>query len=108
MFQKTKIPILGIVENMSGFTDPESGKTFDIFGRGGARNKAEEMGAPFLGEVPIQIPLRSESDEGRLADVLRNPRISKPFDDVCRALVRSVADQIAARPTQGAPLPVLG
>lgn len=108
MFEKTKIPILGIVENMSGFTDPESGKTFEIFGRGGARSKAEEMGVPFLGEVPIQIPLRSESDEGRLAAVLQEPAIAKPFEDVCRGLVRSVADQIAARPNVGAPLPVLG
>jgi ATP-binding protein involved in chromosome partitioning len=108
MFEKTKVPILGIVENMSGFTDPDSGKTFDIFGRGGARSKAEEMGVPFLGEVPIQIPLRSESDVGRLAEILKNPRIAKPFEDVCRALARSVADQIAARPSVGAPLPVLG
>jgi ATP-binding protein involved in chromosome partitioning len=108
MFEKTKVPILGIVENMSGFTDPESGKTFDIFGRGGARNKSEEIGVPFLGEVPIQIPLRSESDVGNLPSVLGNPRISKPFEDVCRALVRSVTDQIAIRPMSGAPLPVLG
>jgi ATP-binding protein involved in chromosome partitioning len=108
MFEKTKVPILGIVENMSGFTDPDSGKTFDIFGRGGARSKAEEMGVPFLGEIPIQIPLRSESDAGRLADVLQEPRIAKPFEDVCRALTRSIADQIAARPNIGAPLPVLG
>jgi ATP-binding protein involved in chromosome partitioning len=108
MFEKTKVPILGIVENMSGFTDPESGKTFDIFGRGGARNKSEEIGVPFLGEVPIQIPLRSESDVGNLSSVLGNPRISKPFEDVCRSLVRSVTDQIAARPMSGAPLPVLG
>ncbi|MFO0014189.1 MAG: P-loop NTPase [Planctomycetota bacterium] len=108
MFEKTKVPILGIVENMSGFTDPETGKSFDIFGRGGARNKSEEMGVPFLGEIPIQIPIRSQSDVGRLAEVLRDPRIAKPFEDVCRALTRSVADQIATRPNVGAPLPVLG
>jgi ATP-binding protein involved in chromosome partitioning len=108
MFEKTKVPVLGIVENMSGFTDPDTGKTFDIFGRGGARAKAEEAAVPFLGEVPIQIAIRSESDEGRLATVLQDPRIAKPFEDVCRALTRSVADRIAARPTLGAPLPVLG
>lgn len=107
MFEKTKVPVLGVVENMSGFTDPESGKTFDIFGKGGARNKANELGVPFLGEVPIQISLRSESDEGRLADVLLNPMIAKPFEDVCRGLVRSLASQIANRATISAPLPVL-
>jgi ATP-binding protein involved in chromosome partitioning len=107
MFEKTKVPVLGVVENMSGFTDPETGKTFDIFGKGGARDKAEALGVPFLGEVPIQMPLRSESDEGRLADVLLDPRIAKPFEDICRGLVRSLVDQIAARPTLSAPLPVL-
>ena len=107
MFEKTKVPVLGVVENMSGFTDPESGKTFDIFGKGGARSKAEELGVPFLGEVPIQISLRSESDQGRLADVLANPLIAKPFEDVCRGLVRSLASQIENRPTVSAPLPVL-
>jgi ATP-binding protein involved in chromosome partitioning len=107
MFEKTKVPILGIVENMSGFTDPESGKTFNIFGKGGARQKAIELGVPFLGEVPIQIPLRSEADEGKLADALQNPNISKPFEDVCRALVRSITDQIAAKGPASAALPVL-
>ena len=107
MFEKTKVPVLGVVENMSGFTDPETGKTFDIFGKGGARNKAHELGVPFLGEVPIQIALRSESDEGRLADVLLEPMIAKPFEDVCRGLVRSLVTQIANRPTISAPLPIL-
>lgn len=107
MFEKTKVPILGVVENMSGFTDPESGKTFDIFGKGGARAKADELSVPFLGEVPIQIALRSESDAGRLAEVLRDPNIAKPFENVCRALVRSLTTQIANRPTLSAPLPVL-
>jgi ATP-binding protein involved in chromosome partitioning len=107
MFEKTNVPVLGIVENMSGFTDPESGKTFDIFGKGGARAKAEDMGVPFLGEVPIQIALRAESDEGRLAEALKNPAIAKPFENICRGLVRSLVTQIAARPTLSAPLPVL-
>jgi ATP-binding protein involved in chromosome partitioning len=107
MFEKTKVPVLGVVENMSGFTDPESGKTFNIFGKGGARAKAETLGVPFLGEVPIQISLRSESDEGRLASALSDPAIAKPFENICRGLVRSLASQIANRPSIAAPLPVL-
>ncbi|MEQ1828321.1 MAG: Mrp/NBP35 family ATP-binding protein [Pirellula sp.] len=107
MFEKTKVSVLGIVENMSGFTDPESGKTFDIFGRGGARAKAEELQVPFLGEVPILMALRSESDEGRLADVLLDPVIAKPFENICRGVVRSLAAQIANRPSLAAPLPIL-
>jgi ATP-binding protein involved in chromosome partitioning len=107
MFEKTNVPVLGVVENMSGFTDPESGKTFDIFGKGGARSKAEELGVPFLGEVPIQIKLRSESDEGRLADVIQDPMIAKPFENICRGLVRSLVSQIASRSSISAPLPIL-
>ena len=107
MFEKTNVPVLGVVENMSGFTDPESGKTFDIFGKGGARAKAEELGVPFLGEVPIQIKLRSESDEGRLADVIQDPMIAKPFENICRGLVRSLVSQIASRSSISAPLPIL-
>jgi len=108
MFEKTKIPILGVVENMSGFTDPESGKTFDIFGRGGARQKADQIAAPFLGEVPIQMSVRSESDQGRLADALKDPRVSRPFEDVSRALVRAITARIAADPLAKISLPVLG
>ncbi|XZE21507.1 P-loop NTPase [Pirellulaceae bacterium SH449] len=106
MFEKTKIPILGVVENMSGFTDPETGKTYDIFGRGGARAKAEELQVPFLGEVPIQIALRRESDEGRLAEALQDPVLAKPFEAVCRGVVRSVAASFAQH-AQSAGLPVL-
>ena len=93
---------------MSGFTDPETGKTFDIFGRGGARQKAEEIAAPFLGEVPIQMQLRSESDHGQLAKALQDPRISKPFENIARALVRTITDRVAANPMGSISLPVLG
>jgi len=106
MFEKTKVPLLGIVENMSGFLCPDNGKTYDIFGRGGARSKAESLGIPFLGEVPIHIPLRAESDEGRLREALEDPVASKPFEAVARALVRSLAD-CASQQSQIASLPVL-
>ena len=52
MFRKVNIPILGLVENMSGF-ECECGKRYDIFGRGGAKQQAQELDVPFLGEVPI-------------------------------------------------------
>ncbi len=58
MFKKVSIPILGMVENMSGFTCPDCGKTYDIFGSGGTRDKAEELGVPFLGTLPIDVTLR--------------------------------------------------
>ncbi|MFM7929956.1 MAG: ATP-binding protein, partial [Pirellula sp.] len=68
----------------------------------------DQIAAPFLGEVPIQMIVRSESDEGRLADALKDPRVSKPFEDVCRALVRAITARVAADPLAKISLPVLG
>ncbi len=107
MFEKTKVPILGIVENMSGFLCPDNGKVYDIFGRGGARQKAEQLGVPFLGEIPITIPMRSESDEGRLREALDDPMTALPIEKAVRAMVRSLASR-AAESSSSAPLPVLG
>ena len=65
MFEKTHIPILGVVENMAYFTDPSTGAPIEIFGRGGARAVAETLQAPFLGEIPIEVALREACDAGR-------------------------------------------
>ena len=65
MFRKVNIPMLGMVENMSYFLCPDSGKRYDIFGSGGARAKAAELDVPFLGEVPIKIRIRERGDAGR-------------------------------------------
>ena len=65
MFRKVDVPLLGIVENMSYFIAPDTGKRYDIFGHGGARREAERLGVPFLGEVPLVMGIRESSDEGR-------------------------------------------
>jgi ATP-binding protein involved in chromosome partitioning len=107
MFRKVNIPILGMVENMSGFVCPDCGKTYDIFGRGGARAKAEELGVPFLGGLPIDITLRTAGDQGRLAEVIaQDDRARAPLDAVAKAVVRQLAGQAASRPAK-ANLPVL-
>ena len=54
MFRKVDVPLLGIVENMSYFIAPDTGKRYDIFGHGGARKEAERLGVTFLGEVPLE------------------------------------------------------
>ncbi len=64
MFLRLKIPVFGIVENMSCFIAPDTGKRYDIFGHGGARETAERMGLPFLGEIPLHMSIRSQSDAG--------------------------------------------
>ncbi len=64
MFQKTQVPILGVVENMSMFACPDCGSSHDIFGHGGARETAEKLGVPFLGEIPLVPRIRETSDAG--------------------------------------------
>jgi len=64
MFRKVDVPVFGIVENMSYFLCPDNGKRYDIFGHGGARKEADRMGVDFLGEVPIEIAIRENSDAG--------------------------------------------
>ncbi|TKT74266.1 Mrp/NBP35 family ATP-binding protein [Aquamicrobium sp. LC103] len=64
MFKKVDVPLLGIVENMSYFLAPDTGKRYDIFGHGGARREAERLGVAFLGEVPLTMNIRETSDAG--------------------------------------------
>lgn len=82
MFGQVKIPVLGIVENMSG----------EMFGRGGARNQATESKVPFLGEVPSDPQIRILGDEGRIADVLSE---ECPARDELLKVCQNIAMQVA-------------
>ncbi|MFO1208325.1 MAG: Mrp/NBP35 family ATP-binding protein [Amaricoccus sp.] len=64
MFVKTRIPVLGIVENMSSYICPNCGHEAHLFGHGGARAEAERLGLPFLGEIPLDLAVRVAGDEG--------------------------------------------
>ena len=64
MFRKVAVPVLGIVENMSYFLCPKCGERSEIFGHGGARDEAEKLGVPFLGEIPLHLDIRTTSDSG--------------------------------------------
>ena len=64
MYQKLNIPALGIIENMSYYVCPECGHEADIFGHGGGEKMAADVGAPFLGRIPIYQPIREGSDSG--------------------------------------------
>ncbi|WP_186392102.1 MULTISPECIES: Mrp/NBP35 family ATP-binding protein [unclassified Pannonibacter] len=64
MFRRVDVPVLGIIENMSYFVAPDTGKRYDIFGHGGAKAEAERLNLPFLGEVPLDMDIRINSDAG--------------------------------------------
>jgi ATP-binding protein involved in chromosome partitioning len=63
--RQLNVPVLGIVENMSGFVCPHCGKPIDLFGTGGGEKAAEEMGVPFLGRFPIDPELVKMGDKGK-------------------------------------------
>jgi ATP-binding protein involved in chromosome partitioning len=63
--EQMEIPVLGIIENMSGMTCPHCGGDIDLFGRGGGKKAAEEMNVPFLGSIPLDPEMRRAGDEGR-------------------------------------------
>jgi ATP-binding protein involved in chromosome partitioning len=64
MFERTNVPVLGLIENMSYFCCPECGHRAEIFGHGGARLEADRLGCEFLGEVPLLLDIRTASDAG--------------------------------------------
>ena len=64
MFEKTRVSVLGIGENMSFFCCPKCGERTEIFGHGGARQEARTHGVEFLGEVPLLLEIRTNADAG--------------------------------------------
>jgi ATP-binding protein involved in chromosome partitioning len=64
MFERTNVPVLGLIENMSYFCCPACNHRSDIFGHGGARAEAARLGIEFLGEVPLLLDIRTASDAG--------------------------------------------
>ncbi|MEG3347679.1 Mrp/NBP35 family ATP-binding protein [Novacetimonas sp. GS1] len=64
MFEKMRVPVLGIVENMSYFCCPNCNHRTELFGHGGARAEAEKTGVPFLGEIPLLADIRASGDNG--------------------------------------------
>jgi ATP-binding protein involved in chromosome partitioning len=103
MFRKVNIPVLGMIENMSFFLCPGCQKRYDIFGSGGAKTRAAELEIPFLGEVPINIQVRVNGDEGHLADNFTAAAGAEYFEAICYRLARNLADAHRAAP----PLPKL-
>ena len=65
MFQKVNVPLLGIIENMSYFIAPDTGKKYDIFGTGGGEKLAKELSVPLLGAIPINQNIREGGDIGK-------------------------------------------
>lgn len=88
MFEKVNTPVLGIIENMSGFECPHCGETVNIFGKGGGEDLAKELGLPFLGSVPLDTKVREAGDSG-VPTVNAGPE--SPAGEALREVARTVA-----------------
>ncbi|MCK0142401.1 Mrp/NBP35 family ATP-binding protein [Aliiroseovarius sp. F20344] len=87
MFGKVNVPILGLVENMSTYVCPSCGHEAHLFGHGGVRDEAAELGAPFLGEIPLSLDVRLAGDSGTPAALGDGP--------VAEAYQKLAADMVA-------------
>ena len=100
MFRKTEVPVLGIVENMSLFICPNCGHESHIFGHGGARETAAQLGCDFLGEIPLVPSIRETSDAG-------TPIVATaPTSAEARAFIavaQRVAEKLSNSATRAAP-----
>lgn len=98
MFEKTHVPVLGIVENMSVFICPHCGEGSHIFGHGGAREVAKSIKTEFLGEIPLHPELRERSDTGRPVALDEGP-VGDAFLKTARAALEA-ADAVS-KPAPG-------
>ena len=96
MFRRVNVPVLGVVENMSGFVCSHCGETTDIFGRGGGERFAAENGIDFLGAVPLDITVRQGADVGVPAVAQREVGpASKALTHIARAIAGKVSIEAA-------------
>ena len=87
MFERTRVPVLGLVENMSYFCCPNCGHRTEIFGHGGARAEAAKLGAEFLGEIPLLLDIRTAADAG-------TPIVASEPDSAAAASYKAVAARL--------------
>jgi len=103
MFKKLNVPILGLVENMSYFVAPDTGKRYAIFGEGGGTRVAEEFDVPLLGQIPLEMETRKGGDAGV-------PIVVGQKDSAQAKAFREIAAAVKARvdAVSGLKLPTIG
>jgi len=92
--RKLSIPVIGIVENMSGFVCPKCGARVEIFKSGGGKKIADEMGVPFLGSIPIDPNICEDSDSG-LPFIINHPNSpsTKAFKEIVKKIKSSLKER---------------
>jgi len=99
MQDNINVPVLGIIENMAYFTPEELPENkYYIFGQEGAKNLAEDLGVPFLGEVPIVQSIREAGDYGRPAALQTGSPIETVFEEITRNVVQETVNRNESLP----------
>lgn len=99
MFNKTQVPVLGVIENMSTFVCENCGHETHIFGHGGAKAVAEKLGVPFLGEIPLMPIVRETSDAGTpIVDYNPTSAEARAFMAVAEQVAKAIAAPARAAP----------
>ena len=108
MFEKVEVPILGVIENMSGYTCPACGHHDDIFSRGGGKRLAQELGVPFLGEVGIDSRIRYGGDAG-VPIVVASPDSAhaQRFGEMASKVALNIAARVLSQPKRSPRLSVI-
>jgi ATP-binding protein involved in chromosome partitioning len=98
MFERTRVPVLGLIENMSYFCCPNCGHRAEIFGHGGARREADRQGIEFLGEIPLLLDIRTASDAGTpiVADAPES-QAAQAFAQIAQRLRVKVEAELAGK-----------
>jgi ATP-binding protein involved in chromosome partitioning len=97
MFERVRVPVLGLVENMSVFCCPNCGHRSEIFGHGGARLESARLGTPFLGEVPLLLDIRSSADAGTpIVAAAPDGEAAKAYSEIAIKLWETLAGRVAA------------
>jgi ATP-binding protein involved in chromosome partitioning len=111
MARKFDLELLGVVENMSGFTTPD-GERFTIFGEGGGQLLADELDIPLLGKIPLSEPLREHADSGSpLVTAEPDSPAAQAIRQTARGIVAATPQELPvlqATPAAAAPAPVSG
>ncbi len=104
MFERVGVPVLGIVENMSYFENPETGKPIAVFGSGGGQALADEVNVPLLGQVPLDPRVVEGGDTGRPI-VVAEPKagVSRALDQVAERVLARVAERYPEGAAAAAP-----
>lgn len=89
--KQVNLKIMGVVENMSGFVCPHCGKNIPIFGKGGGKGMADQMGVPFLGEIPLDPQMVEMGDTGKLDALaeMSDLEINKVYEEIVNRIVNA-------------------